>query len=324
MAEPTNTHPAISWDYTQTPPTGDVADIVGLLNSTPAVLALLGDYLAQNVLTYKLFRGRISAPNGAFVIQQGVAQKAASVAGSTPFGVITPGSDFPLAQTGETTPVVGNTVKIAAKSIVTYEDVLAYRHSAVETALRQLSNTYSDSADAISVTALTASIPATGASARAVAAASTWVSATTPDQVLSPLMTARAAIKDARLGFRPAAIVVSEYNASLLASSTPIQTLLAYSRHETTITDGGLGSIAGLEVITVPTELCTSNALSNGALVVDAELLGGLAETIPLRAKSVFNEANISPAEAWVVSMAHNFQPYIQNPLAGVWVTGIA
>lgn len=324
MTEPVNTHGAISWDYTQAPPTGDVADIVGLLNSTPAVLGLLGDYLSANVLTYKLFRGRISAPNGAFTVQQAMAQKAAAVSGDTPFGVITPGSDFPLAQTGETTPVVGNTVKIAAKSIVTYEDVLAYRRSAVETALRQLSNTYSDAADGISVSALIASVPATGVSARAVVAGSTWVAATTPDQVLSPLMTARAAIKDARLGFRPSALVVSEENAALLSSSTPIQTILAYSRHETTVTDGGLGSIAGLEIVTVPTELCASNALSNGALVVDVDLLGGLAETIPLRAKSVFNEANISPAEAWVVSMAHNFQPYIQNPLAAVWVTGIA
>jgi hypothetical protein len=325
MSEPVNTHSAISWDYTQAPPTGDVADIVGLLNSTPAVLAILGDYLSQNVLTYKLFTQRINAVNGAFAVQKSVAQKAAAISGDTPYGVITPGSDFPLAQTGETTPSMGATVKIAAKSLVTWEDVLAYKRSAVDTALRQLSNSYSDSADTLSVSALVADIPATGTSARTVVAGTTFVGATSADQVLAPLMTARATIKDARLGFRPNAIVMSELNAALLASSAPIQTLLALSRETTTVSDEGvLGKIAGLEVITVPTELTIGNAFESGALVADLALLGGLAETLPLRAQSVFNTPNISPAETWVVSMAHNFAPYVQNPLAGCWVNGIA
>ncbi len=325
MSEPTNTHGPISWDFTQAPPTSDVADIIGLLNSTPAVLALMGDNLAANVLTYKLFQGRIQAPNGAFSVQKSVAQKAGSVSGSTPFGTITPGGAFPLAQTGETTPTMESALKIGAKSIVTFEDVLAYRRNAVDTALRQLSNTYSDAADATSVATLIADIPATGSGARAVPGATTFVGATSADQVLSPLMTARAAIKDARLGFRPNAIVMSEMNAALLASSAPIQTLLALSRETTTVSDeGSLGKIAGLEVITVPTELCIGNAFEHGALVADVARIGGLAEQIPLRARSDFNGPNLSPAEAWVISLAHNFAPYVQNPLAGCWVTGIS
>jgi len=322
MAEPTNIHPAISWDYTQAPPTTDVADIVGLLNSTPAIQAILGDYLSENVLTYKLYQNRISTTNSAFAVQTGIAQKAVALAGDTPFGNVVPGGDFPLAGTGETTPSVFNTVKIAGKSIVTYEDVLAYKRSAVDTALRQLTNLYSDTADAASVAVLTAAI---NPSTRGVTAGTTFVGATSADQVLAPIMTARAAIKDARLGFKPNAIVMSELNAALLASSAPIQTLLALSRETTTVTDNGaLGKIAGLEVITVPTELTIGNAFEHGSLVVDTNLLGGLAEQIPLRAQSIFNQANISPSESWVVSLAHNFLPYVQNPLAGCFVTGIA
>ncbi len=323
LIEPTNTFPVIGQDFTQGLPT-DLADIVGLLENTPAVQAYLGNYLAQNIITYRLFTQRMFAPNGSFAYQPTMPQAAVDLS-ANPTGVILPGAEFPLGQTGQSTPTVGQVSKVARKSYVTREALTAYRRNAVDTALRQLTNWYSDDVDGLGVTVLNTAIPSTGGSARVVGGTITaWSAATTYDAISGPIEEAKTGILDTRLGFRGNALVTSNANVSALRQNGAIAQILAFSRQETALTGMTYNHFFDVDIIGIPTQLCTGTPFQHGALVADLDVLGGIAEQEPLRINSIYNEANLVPSEAWVLSVAHNFAHVVLNPLAGVWINGIS
>ena len=302
----------------------DLADLVGLLANTPAMDALVGDYLGHNKITNRLFTERMDAPNGSYSVQQRTAQKATSEGGSTPFGTIAPGGAFPLAETGQTAPVVGTTSKIGAKAVVTLEALKAYRVNAITRATQLVTNTYSDDADAASIAALVSQIVPSGTGNRAVAGDTLWSAATSTTAIVTPIAQAVGVIKNARLGLNPNVLVISELNAAILKGNGSVAQILAFSQDKSApIYTGDQGSIYGLEIVTVPDSLVAGTQFANSALVADANLLGGLAETIPFRVEVNYQGPNFANAEAWIVSVAHNYANYVHTPDAGCWITSI-
>src|ERR1035438_1999327 len=167
MPEPGNTFATISDAFTAPANVTSLDDLIGLMNNTPAMLAIIGHYWdAPNQLTLNLLKGRVDAPNSAFLIQQSVAQVSEAIDGNPKWATTAGGSAFNVTKTGESTPRAYATAKYTEQTFVTKEALSTYRRDAIHTATLQVTNDMSNAVDAQTIAAIVADIPATGGSAR--------------------------------------------------------------------------------------------------------------------------------------------------------------
>jgi hypothetical protein len=294
-------------------PNADIDAIVGILNNTQAVEAILHDR-SQDAPTRAIFTGTGDASNGSFIVQQDIEQTA-SASPST----IDPGDAFPVASVSETRPTIYAATKVAQQAHVTLEDVQKYRRSAVETGIRQMTNGYVDQSFGAAVAALS-EVPGAGNTVNGVA----FAELTKGNDFGGPVQRAKALIRNRRRGFAANVIVAKDSALAELAANDDIAKLLSREDGQAPVYTGSLGRAFGLDFVAIPDELTVGTPFETDALVVDNTVLGGVADQVAFRAGSTWLDQTRTPAETWSLWLAHNYVFYVANPLAGCWIAGVA
>lgn len=285
--------------------TGDVLTINRFLNSPTLVQRSLRTLAQQRFIADVLLQGRSQPSGGAVLVE--VSEGIFADRDPESMGVM-PGSEFPL-----TTVATGNAslfavVKRGIDTIVTDEAIRRQGFDPVSRGLMKLTNTVVRAVDTVAMTAIRTALTTTAG------AGAVWATSTT---LLREIATAVATIRALNLGYDPDTLVVSDAVAAALTTNTVALTALPReSRQDNPIVIRGLLSyVLGLDILVTP-----NLPVATEAYVLDRKVLGGMADEEGLTSKTIREET----LERWRLRAKRTTVPYVQEPGAGVRITGVA
>lgn len=281
---------------------GDVLTINRFLNSPTLVQRALRTLAENRFIADTLLQSRPGTSGGAVLVET----SETIFADRTP-QAIEPGTEFPLTTVSSGVAQLLAVVKWGLDTVVTDEAILRQGFNPVDRALMKLVNSVVRQVDTVAMTAIRTALTTTAA------AAGTWDTSTT---LIREIAVAKATIMALNQGYDPDTLVLSDLKAAhLTANATALALLPRESRTDNPIVVRGLLSeILGLDILVTPNLPVTTEAY-----VVDRKVLGGMAEETPLTSKSIREEV----LERWRLRAKRTVVPYVQEPGAGVRITGI-
>lgn len=284
--------------------TGDVLTINRFLNSPTLVQRRLRTLAENRFIADALLQGRPGVSGGAVLVEtsEGIFADRAS----DPQG-IEPGAEYPLTTVSTGIGQLLAVTKRGLDTVVTDEAIRRQGFNPVDRALTKLVNTIVRDVDGIAMAALRAALTTTSAAAGA------WDVSTT---LVREIATAKATIAALNMGYDPDTLVVSDLKAAQLTSNDKVLALLPReSRNDNPIVVRGLlSTILNLDILVTP-----NMPVATEAFLVDRKVLGGMAEEVPLYSKSIREDL----LDRWRLRAGRIVVPYIQEPGAGVRITGI-
>lgn len=285
--------------------TGDVVTINRFLNSPTLVQRSLRTIAQQRFIADVLLQGRSTPSGGAVLVE--VSEGIFADHDPETMGV-NPGSEFPLTSVGTGNAQLFGVVKRGIDTIVTDEAIRRQGFDPVQRALMKLTNTVVRAVDTVAMLAIRAALTTTAA------AGATWAGSTT---LLREIAVAKATIAALNLGYEADTLVASDAAvANLTTNVTALTALPRENRQDNPIVVRGMLSyILGLDILVTP-----NLPVATEAYVLDRKVLGGMADEEGLTSKSIRQEEE----ERWRLRAKRTTVPYVQEPGAGVRITGVA
>jgi hypothetical protein len=157
------------------------------------------------------------------------------------------------------------------------------------------------------------------------AASAVWTGAST---ILRDILLGVAKVTSANLGYRPDMLLVDDTTWAYMASDTVVATAMARETNSNPVSTGMFPSIAGLEIVHIPTANMPSG-VNTAAWVLDSSQLGFIAQQELgggyqsagdlVESKVLRDDDN----DGWRLRVRTNFVPVINNPLAACKITGV-
>lgn len=281
---------------------GDVLTINRFLNSPRLVQRRLRTLAENRFIADVLLQGRPDPSGGAILVET-----SEGIFADRDSQVIEPGAEFPLSTvTGGTAQLLA-VAKRGIDTVVTDEAITRQGFAPVDRGLTKLVNTIVKNVDSVAMLAIRAAITTTAA------AALQWDVSTT---LVREIAQAKATIMALNLGYDPDTLVVSDKVAADLTSNDKVLSLLPRENRgdNPIVIRGLLSTILGLDILVTP-----NLPVNTEAYVVDRKVLGGMADETPLTSKSIREEL----LERWRLRAKRVTVPYVQEPGAGVRITGV-
>lgn len=281
---------------------GDTLTISRFLNSPTLVQRALRTLAQNRFIADTLLQGRPGVSGGAVLVET-----SETIFADRNPQAIEPGSEFPLSTVSTGLGQLLAVSKWGLDTVVTDEAILRQGFNPVDRALMKLVNSVVRQVDTVAMLAIRTALTTTAA------AAGTWDTSTT---LVREIAVAKATIMALNQGYDPDTLVISDLKAAHLTSNaTALGILPRESRTDNPIVVKGLLSeILGLDILVTP-----NLPVATEAYVVDRKVLGGMAEETPLTSKSIREEL----LERWRLRAKRTVVPYVQEPGAGVRITGI-
>jgi len=293
---------------------GDTLSISRFLQNPTAIGRILRTFRNLRFVSDQILTQRFRSSGGAVTYEQ-----------SEPFvsdrtvEAVAPGSEYPFASLPTGTAAVAAIVKWGQKTRLTDEEIArsVYGGQAISRSMQKVVNSIIRQVDAVTMSAIQAALADT-------ATTGIWDSATLATRKpLDDILLAVQRIEDRNQGYRPDTLVVSPKAYTYLMLNDTIATLRRREATDNPIYTGMIETVAGLTVLKTP-------ALTTTALVVDSNMLGGMADEVDgapgygvadlaVQIKSIRQEE----LDAWDLQGRRKTVPIVQEAGAGEEITGV-
>jgi hypothetical protein len=297
----------ITSPFPPAPPTiaGDVISIDQWLVDPLRVTQTLRDLTLERFLADQIFTPGGRASGGAVIYDQILGNELYS---NRDVQAIEPGSEFPLVEGTDVSPLVARTTKWGGAFILTYEARDRDRRDLLGQKLTQLRNTIVRKVDTVAVATLRAA-PILQATA-----SGNW---SDPDtNIFSDTTAARAAVSRQDLGYEIDTALISPNTELGMVNNDRLQNLLPRENQgaPNPIMSGQLGRLAGI------TRWFVSNRVGDDEVFfLSGRNAGSISDERPLYSRQI----DQPEYERWLVQAARLTVPYVSNPKSVVRVTGI-
>jgi hypothetical protein len=303
--------------YPPIPPTisGDVETINRFLQSPQVYSRYLRTVIQQRFIGDVLLSGRDAPVGGAIIFEV-----AESIYTDKAVEAVSPGGEYPLTTVPTGTVQVAKTVKWGQDSIVSDEAISRMRFSPVQRGTLKLGNTLVKQVDTVCLALIASAVTQT------FAATASW-SSTTTARILYDVLKAKATILTLNQGYSPDTLVVDDLTYAQVAADPTVVNAARREDPSNPIYTGveGFPVLGGLRVLPTP------NLPSGGgsAWVLDSSMLGGIAnESLGGGYTSAGDgvESKVMRddlTDQYRLRARRVFVPYVQEPLAGLKITGI-
>jgi hypothetical protein len=293
---------------------GDALSISRFLQNPSAIQRVLRTFRNLRFVSDQILTQRFRSSGGAVLYEQ----SEAFVSDRT-VEAVSPGSEYPFANLPTGTAAVAAIVKWGQKTRLTDEEIArsVYAGQAISRNMQKVVNSIIRQVDAISMSTIQSALADT-------ATTGIWDSATPATrQPLADILLAVQRIEDRNQGYRPDTLVVSPKAYTYLMLNDTIATLRKREASDNPIYTGMIETIAGLTVLKTP-------ALTTTALVVDSNMLGGMADEVDgapgysvadlaVQIKSIRKD----DIDAWDLQGRRKTVPVVQEAGAGEEITGV-
>ena len=230
---------------------------------------------------------------------------------------VSPGAEYPRALPQSGTAALANVSKWGQATELTDERIKRSvpMGSAVDWALRIVSNTVVQKIDRLAIAAI-----ASGITATPITAGAAWNN--TSAGILRDIELAKAAIDGQEMGYRADTILMTNTKYAYMVSDDKIATLRRRETSDNPVYGGTIETIAGLKVITTP--LANMPGGADDVYVLDSQALGGMAdetEVDPGYATAdngvQVQTRRVPERDVWHMWARRITVPVITDPLAG-------
>lgn len=281
---------------------GDFYTISRWLNSPTLVQRRIQTLAMQRWVGERLLTGRVRPSGGAISFET-----------AEPFfpdrdpESIAPGQEFPVTTIGEGAVTIAAVRKWGLDTLVTDESIRRQNRDPVDRAMRFLANGIVRQVDRVILSAMDAAATQTLVGAD-------WTTAAT--DIILQLATALNMIRQLDRGFEGDTLVIDDTRWLDLLVDRDIRDALPRESNRTVIQTGDLQfPLLGIRQILVTPNLPTAGS----AFVLDSSAAGGVAEEVPLYARSFRDDER----ERWRLRAGRVLVPYVQEPQAIVEITGV-
>jgi hypothetical protein len=279
---------------------GDVETISRFLNAPTYISRTLRTLAEQQFVGDVLLTGRVPTSGGGVLYE--VSESIFS--NRSTLEPINPGSEFPLATTSPGGAQLSTVKKWGLDTKITLEAIQRLRWDPVQRGLLKLTNSLVNYWDgSVVMPAINAAVTQTQA------AAATWGGASS--NVLLDLASAKATIFGLKQGYVPDTLLMTHTKYAVLLADKNVATAMAREDKTNPIYSGQLGRLVGLDIMVSP------NAPTN-PLVLDRSMLGSIADERGFQTGSNWD----FDTESWRLRVLRSSVPIIQEPGAGVFITG--
>lgn len=279
---------------------GDVETISRFLNAPTYIERTLRTLAQQQFIGDALLTSRVNTSGGAVLYEV----SESIFANRSTLEAINPGAEFPLSTTGTGAANLATVKKWGLDTLITLESIIRMQWNPVQRGLLKLTNSLVNWWDgSVVMPAISAAVTQTQA------AAATWGGASS--NVLLDLASAEATIRGLKQGYVPDTLVLNTTKYAVLLADKNVATAMARENPSNPIYTGQMGRLVGLDIMVSP------NAPAN-PLVIDRSMLGGIADERAFQTGSNWD----FDIESWRLRVLRASVPFIQEPGAGVFITG--
>ena len=241
---------------------GDLLTISRFLQSPTNVRRRLRDFRDLRFVSDQILTGRFRSQGGAVLYEQ-----------SEPFitdrtvEAVSPGSEYPFAETLTGTAALAAVVKWGQKVRITEEEVERQTVASVlDRKLRKLVNTIIKQVDTVSMAAIESAVT------QNTAATTAWgtIATATP---FYDVQKAKAQIRKLNLGYEPDTLLMDDDRYAALTNNQIVSGLLKRETSDNPVYTGEIERLAGLRIVVTPNLPVTSTVY-----VLDSTQLGGMAD----------------------------------------------
>lgn len=281
-----------------------IETISRFLNTPALVERALRTIVQQRFVADLILTGRVPAQGGAIMYEQ----NESIYADRTVLEDVMPGQEFPMSTVGTGPAAISTVKKWGIDTDVTLESVRRRRMNPVDRALLKLGNTVVKQVDTVGLAAINAQVTTT------LAATAAWGNASA--NILLDLTTAEAMIDNLNQGYSADTLVITPLQAARLLSDKVLQAALRREDPSNPVYTGinYVGTIGGLDIFKTPNSPDTT-----AGWVLDRKVLGGMSDEEPFTSNSWWIQNN----EKWRLRAKRVTTPWVQEPNAGIKITGI-
>jgi hypothetical protein len=292
---------------------GDTLSISRFLQSPTAIARRLRDYKDLRFVADQVLTQRFRSQGGAVLYEQTepfVSDRTVEAVG--------PGSEYPYANLPTGTAAVAAIQKWGQKVLLTDEEIArnVYAGAAVDRQMRKVVNSVIKQVDGIAMSAVFSAVVATSAASVA------WTTAT--PTILRDILLAKSVIVATNLGYHPDTLLVNDAQYAYLMTDVNITNAWRRESTDNPVYSGMVETVAGLNIVVSPA-ITTTNCY-----VLDSRSLGGMADEtdgapgyavadLAVQIKSIRKDEN----DAWDLQGRRKTVPVVQEPSAGVKITGL-
>jgi hypothetical protein len=289
---------------------GDLLSVSRFLNSPAAIQRRLRTFTDLRFIADQLLTQRFNSQGGAVLYEQLETQ----VNDRTPESV-SPGSEYPFANTPEGTAGLAAIAKWGQKVKLTDEEIARNRFGgqAIDRKLRKTVNTIISQVDTITMSAIYSAVTATFDVTAGGGAAWTDASPT----ILRDILRAKAEIIGLNEGYNPDTLGLNDEAYAYLMADEKISTLRRREATDNPVYTGEVETIAGLTIVTGP-------RITN-PLVLDSTQLGGMADEMDGAPGYAVSDLGVQikpirmdELDAWHLQGRRKTVPVVQEPGAAI------
>lgn len=294
---------------------GDTLTISRFLNSPTLIARRLRTLLENRYIADTLLSGRFRVSGGAVLYETGE-----SIFADDDPRAVAPGAEYPLTTAGTGTSSLAKTVKWGEDALVTDEAVSRLQMDPVNRAMTKLTNQNVKYVDSIALSAIASAVTATAA------AAASWATATAT-QILTDVALARANILALNQGYDPDTVAIDDVNfAYAMAKLSAAGFFPRENGAQNPIITAAFPELLSMRWLSTP-NIPTAGV----ALVVDSQLLGGMADEdlggpgyvsaggVGVQAKTIRDDEN----DQYRLRCRRVTVPVVVEPAAGRKITGL-
>jgi hypothetical protein len=271
------------------------------LQNVPRVQRAIENLALQRFVTDLIFSAGPAATGGAVVYDQ---VTAVDLYLARDVQEIEPGSEFPILNDTEPSPLVAIAKKYGGEVLLSDESVRRDRRDLLNREMTRLRNTIVRKYDTLSMTALR------NAPVNTLTASGDWSTAAT--DILKDTASAINLISLLDMGYEPDTALINPAQELDLLSDADIRAALPRERSDVPIATGKLGRLLGLDWV-------VSNRVNAGEVfIMQRKAAGSISDEVPIYARTIHDDRR----EAWFIHGARVGVPYITDPKAVTRVTG--
>jgi len=294
---------------------GDLLTISRLLQSPTAISRRLRTFTDLRFTSDQILTQRFRSSGGAVLYEV-----SEPIINTRPVESVAPGSGYPHDVPANGAAALAAVQKWGQAVDLTDEEITrnVYAGAAVDRALRKLVNSVIKQVDTISLAAISSAVTATQVATAA------W-SAASGTTMLRDTMAAVAKVIDLNLGYKPDTLLLSTTKYAYLASDSVVVNMRRREATDNPVYTGIIDVIAGLTVLAAP----ASSLPTDDVWIIDSKQIGGMADEMPdapgytvadlaVQTKPIRKDET----DAWIIQGRRLTVPVVQEPGAGIRITG--
>lgn len=281
---------------------GNKITVSAFLNNPPRVQRSIESLTVQRFVADLIFASGPQATGGSVIYDQLTSSELFT---ERDVQEIEPGSEFPILNTGEVSPLVAIARKYGGEVMLTDEAVRRDNRQLLNREMTRLRNTIIRKVDTLSMAALRAAPTLT------MTASGDWTTAAT--DIISDLATAINMVTAQDLGYEaPDTALINPAQELDLLRDADIRNALPRERTDVPIATGNLGRLMGLDFIV------TNRVNAGEVFFLRRKIAGNVSDEVPLYARPIRDERR----ETTFVHGARVAVPYVTDPKVVVRLTG--